>query len=355
MNEPFHKRLITGAAWFSVVMLWLCAASVYVSPRHFRLLGVVGMAFPFLLSGVLLMFILSLLFAPRRSWIPLAGLAGCFFSVRAYFPLNLPSEPPEGALKVLSYNVKNFGDGTEDTDGQNVVADYVEMAAPDIFCFQEGAMLKDKFDTTVRRPLKKILPYFDSINVTTNIIGCLSRFPIVGKEEICRHGTNGAVAFKLLPAPGDTLIVVNCHLESMHLSMEDRKKYHQLVKQPEEGDVEGNSRLLVSKISRASVDRSLQADAVADYLERRRGQSVILCGDFNDTPISYTRRRIASGLTDAFQATGNGLGRSFNRDAIIVRIDYLMCSDDWRPYKCTVDRAAKASDHYPIYAWFARR
>ena len=135
--------------------------------------------------------------------------------------------------------------------------------------------LKDKFDTTVRRPLEKILPYFDSINVTTNIIGCLSRFPIVGKEEICRHGTNGAVAFKLLPAPGDTLIVVNCHLESMHLSIEDRRKYHQLVKQPEEGDVEGNSRLLVSKISRASADRSLQADAVADYLERRRGQSVI--------------------------------------------------------------------------------
>lgn len=355
MKEPFHKRAITGAAWFSVIVLWGCAGSVFVSPRHFRLLGVAGMAFPFLLAGVLLMLILTLLFVPRRSWIPLAGLAGCALSIRAYFPLNLRTHPPAGAMKVLSYNVQNFTGGGKFKTGISPVVGYVKKVRPDIFCFQEGGMWGRHFDTDVRAHLQSSLPYFDSLNVASNIVGCLSRYPIVGKEEICRHGSNGAVAFKLLLGAGDTLRVVNCHLESMHLSPADRRQYHELVKRPERNGMEGSSRLLVSKISHASVDRARQADSIAAYLHRNRGRSIILCGDFNDTPISYTRHRIASGLTDAYMATGNGLGRSFNRDAIIVRIDYMMCSDDWRPYGCTVDHSTLASDHYPIYAWFARR
>lgn len=355
MKEPFYQRFVTGAAWFAAIALWLCAASVFVSPVRFRLLGVVGLAFPFLLAGVLFMLILTLLLAPRRSWVPLLGLLGCICSIRAYCPLNFTIQAPADAMTVLSYNVENFGSPKKGENGRNPVCDYVERLRPDIFCFQEGAMSGDRFDSEVRDRLRPLLPHFDSLNVSKNIIGCLSRYPIVGKEEICRHGTNGAVAFRLLQDDGDTLIVVNCHLESMHLSKEDRDRYHELVKRPDQSDVESSSRRIVSKISHAAVERARQADSIAAYLQRNKGRSIILCGDFNDTPISYTHHRIASQLTDAYTATGNGLGRSFNRDAIIVRIDNLMCSEDWRPYECTVDRSVTCSDHYPIHARFARR
>ena len=167
--------------------------------------------------------------------------------------------------------------------------------------------------------------------------------------------TNGSAVFLLLMAPGDTLRVVNCHLESMHLTPDDRAKYHRMVRAPETSDVDGSSRLLVSKISRAAVERARQADLVARYVERHREAGLLVCGDFNDTPISYTRRRIARGLTDAFRASGRGIGRSFNRDAIYVRIDHILCSKDWKPYGCHVDRSAAASDHYPVVAYLKRR
>lgn len=129
-----------------------------------------------------------------------------------------------------------------------------------------------------------------------------------------------------------------------------------MVRTPEESDVESSSRLLVSKISTASVTRAVQADIVADYLKLHEKLPVILCGDFNDTPISYTRRRILSqGLTDAYETTGNGFGRTFNRDAICVRIDHMMCSRHFKPYACQVDCSINASDHYPIVASFERQ
>lgn len=137
----------------------------------------------------------------------------------------------------------------------------------------------------------------------------------------------------------------------MHLSQDDRSQYHEMVVNPENSTPQASSRMLVSKISNASVVRSRQTVITAAYVERllKAGKSVILCGDFNDTPISYTRHRIAStGLTDAYVTTANGIGRSFNRDAIYVRIDNMFCSPDWKPYDCQVDASIKESDHYPI-------
>ena len=39
-----------------------------------------------------------------------------------------------------------------------------------------------------------------------------------------------------------------------------------------------------------------------------RGGPVILCGDFNDTPASYTYRTVKGDLTDGFRDCGSGFG-----------------------------------------------
>ncbi|MCI5757712.1 MAG: AP endonuclease, partial [Bacteroidales bacterium] len=60
-------------------------------------------------------------------------------------------------------------------------------------------------------------------------------------------------------------------------------------------------------------------------------------------------------LRDAYAATGRGIGRSFNRDAIYVRIDHMFCSSSLRPYDAHIDRQATASDHYPLVCHFVCR
>ena len=78
---------------------------------------------------------------------------------------------------------------------------------------------------------------------------------------------------------------------------------------------------------------------------------MIVCGDFNDTPLSYTHRVISNGLIDCFVETGNGPGVSYNRSKMYVRIDNILCTPDFKPYACKVDDSIKNSDHYPIMCW----
>ena len=106
----------------------------------------------------------------------------------------------------------------------------------------------------------------------------------------------------------------------------------------------------------AAVARAAQADAVAGFVRANARRPLILCGDFNDTPVSYTRCRIArAGLTDAYEARGTGIGRSFYRDAIYVRIDHIFCSGHFRPVSCHTDPGFTVADHCPVFAVLARR
>lgn len=359
-GRAFLKRLVIGAAWCADVLLWLSAASVLVSPAHCRYLSILGLAFPFFLLAVIAMQALTLIVTLRNAWVPLLGLVGAFFAIRAYCPVNFPSPAPKGALKILSYNTMSFGTSKTNDEGRNVVVDYIMRQRPDVACLQEAAYNKDIFEKDILSPLRPTLPYADTVHLDCSILMCLSRYPIVGRRLIVDNGsTNGAVDHYVRLPEGDTLHVVNCHLESMHLSTGDRQMYRDIVHNTTEkaDSVEKGSRLLITKISTAAVERARQADVIADYIDSLgRDANVLLCGDFNDTPVSYTRHRIHSaGLTDAYAATGNGIGRSFHRDAIYVRIDHIMCSRRWKPYACRVDNTAGASDHYPITAYIKRR
>lgn len=49
-------------------------------------------------------------------------------------------------------------------------------------------------------------------------------------------------------------------------------------------------RLLIRKLAEASAIRAPQADTIAHEITASPHPCIIVCGDFNDTPISYTHR-----------------------------------------------------------------
>ena len=71
-------------------------------------------------------------------------------------------------------------------------------------------------------------------------------------------------------------------------------------------------RLLIGKLAEASAIRAVQADSIARLVAGYKGGGIIVCGDFNDSPISYTHRVVGEGLNDAFVESGNGFGKSRN-------------------------------------------
>ena len=352
----FLKELIGIMSWVTVLMLWCSAGSVFINPNLFQYISIAGLAFPFFLAGVLVMLFVCLLLARKKIWIPLLGLAVCSLSIRSYCPINIPWAHPKNSFKIISYNTMGFATGTKDSAKEEGILKYLTDSHADFFCFQEGHCIPAKLlGEKILPKLDRTFGYHDTLRIAESILGCCSKYPIIGKELICKDDMNGAAAFHILLGAKDTLFLINCHLKSMGLSDDDRKQYSKMVKQLNDSNAETHSRLLISKISKATVIRANQADDVARYIERHAGKNIIVCGDFNDTPISYTHHRIHStGLTDAYSMTANGIGRSFNRDAIIVRIDHLFCSEHWKPYGFRIDKSIKSSDHYPIVGYLER-
>ena len=73
---------------------------------------------------------------------------------------------------------------------------------------------------------------------------------------------------------------------------------------------------------------------------------VIVCGDFNDTPLSYTYSTLKKGLADSFQESGIGIGNSYV-SIPTLRIDYILHSQKYESYNYKKLKY-KFSDHYPI-------
>ena len=74
---------------------------------------------------------------------------------------------------------------------------------------------------------------------------------------------------------------------------------------------------------------------------------VIICGDFNDTPASYTYHKIKGKYIDGFRQRGNGYGFTFKGLVKLLRIDYILYSKHFTGLQYTSPET-EWSDHNPV-------
>lgn len=273
-----------------------------------------------------------------------------YIPIRTYIPINGKTETPPEAMKVLSYNVQGFNAQADEYDF-NAIVNYIKESKADIVCLQEAI-----FGThDVKTILAREYPYSSVTNVgrrQDNALALFSHYPIVRIDtiEYVSEG-NGSVAY-FLKKGKDTLMVVNNHFESNSLTYDEKVKYKEMLKgEMGQDTVRKESRKLLHKLAAAAKRRAPQAESVHRYIEEHKQYPTIVCGDFNDSPISYTRRTVGKGLTDCYISSGRGIGVSYNQRGFYVRIDNIMCSKDFSPYNCEVDSKIESSDHYPIFCW----
>ena len=77
--------------------------------------------------------------------------------------------------------------------------------------------------------------------------------------------------------------------------------------------------------------RSLQAQLVKSYINKSP-YPVIVAGDFNDTPVSYTYGKIRKGLNDSFVTSGYGAGFTYKGNYPPNRIDYILYDNNLYKY-----------------------
>ena len=346
--------MIAGANVATVITMLLVGFSDRLNPADHPLLSTAGMAFPFFLLVNMAFLFFWLIFKWRMIWIPVVGFVCAYVPISIYMPINGKQEIPEGALKLVSYNVCTYGGNYKYENGFETVLKYLVEQKADIVCVQEDV---DTWRRYVFREYQKHWAYNDTMVIANNpqsfnALGIHTRFPIIKRERIPYASVANGSAAWWLKVDGDTLIVVNNHFESCHLSSDDRAQYRQIIKGELPRDsMQSESKLLLIKLAEANAARSGQIRTVLRYVEEHSQYPIIVCGDFNDSPISYSRHTMGERLTDCFKETGRGIGLSYNQKAFSLRIDHIFCSQQLQPYNCKVDDKMDASDHYPILCW----
>ena len=341
----FVKRLLTslflGANLCSILLLWACCLSTLLPPERFPLLSLMGLSFPAILLVNVGFLLFWLIFKIRYTLLPLAGLLAVGSYILDYFPLNRTSQAPEDALTVISYNTGELVD-EEDRAG---FTRFVEQHKPDILCLQEFPYAWTRRDEAQR--LIDSLGY-KSLRDKDNYI--YTRLRILGDPIHIAHDSISQNTFMAcwVEYDGDSLLIINNHLESNKLDDKDKNEYREMIKDPHRQTVKEGSRHLLTKLSKAAAKRSRQTDILCHLADSLQGHHIILCGDLNDTPISYTYQQLARRLSSVYRQSGRGFGRSFNQSGFPVRIDHIFVSNQWTSSNTYIDPQLDISDHYPI-------
>lgn len=350
-------QLVSGANIATILIMLLAGFSDHFDPICHPNLALLGLAFPVFVLINLGFLVFWLIFKPRRAIIPILGFVCGYSPIRRYLPLNVGREIPENAIKVITYNVNHIAYDRFKT-ADNPILQYLVKQKADILCMQESGYKKElrQLSDSILLP---VYPYHETMRSHSNesdLLAIYTRYPIL-KKELIEYESKGnvSVAFHLL-VDGDTVVVVNNHLQSIGYTESDKDAFNQIIKGETNKELaEVESRKIVDKYQKAMVQRYPQVDSVLNYIDKYAGYSMIVCGDFNDGPISYTRRMLSRNLVDCFVESGTGLGITYHKKRFYVRIDHILCSEDWMPYKCVVDNEIKESDHYPVICWLKKR
>lgn len=346
----------------SVVGLLVTGYSYILSPINWPYLSLMGYFFPAFLFANGFFLALWVFVNWRYLFIPVIGFISAYQPLSLYCPFFTSASVDEAEyssqtkLTILSYNTYDWGkyDKTVE-DGKESVIEYIASQKPDIICLQESAL-----DSKALELVKDYMPemkYHTSIRNDDDkhgvILSFLSKYPIKKEKNLEIPSKSNAAGAIWVDINGKQLLVVNCHLETQSLSLSEKEGFSRLVHGVANGEVErdsmkSGSKFYLKKLSASAQKRAPQAELVSEFIKENSNISTIVCGDFNDIPLSYTHHIISNGLTDCYQKRGRGFGFSYCHNAMRVRIDHILCSPDINPIKCWVDSDIKLSDHYPI-------
>lgn len=346
-----------------VLLLLTSYVAPYVSPQTFWLLAFFGLMYPvFLIVNMAFLVFWTFRRRPFALYSFVAILLGWNLLWSHFrFTGKVDDLTNPRTIKVLTYNVKHLSglDDQKRVDQLEAIAELIGNTQADVVFMQEFFSKKKTFDQKIEFLKEKIgLKYYTYRTYFPTrkkdggyyCILTLSRFPIVSHSDVSLQRRRVALITDIA-VPGDTFRLVNVHFRSNHLNSKELS----LINPEQEGfpdqeRLKKDSRNIYWKLRRAFIDRSRHADLVKRALDKSP-HPVIVAGDFNDTPASYTVHTLLGGMNDAFEYAGEGYGNTFAGNLPPIRIDYLACDDYFEVGSYYVIKR-KFSDHYPVVATF---
>ena len=356
--------LNTGA----ILLLLLAYASYYVNPELFPWVPFAGLAYPYLLVANIFFIIIWLIYRPRYALLSVFFIALGWNHAGRHFQFSSGNEQPVSGsdINILSFNIQNFIKfNTSSTryftnfENEEKIHDFVVGQKADIVCLQE--VLNDRKDHTnfienfgkkINCPHSVWRNYYQTSKEKVDAIVIFSRYSIL-RSGFLDYDDKTIAMYADLLIDADTVRVYNLHLASIHFKKEDIDFISEITETQEQEKIKSGTRNIVSKLKQAFIKRSKQVDIIARHIEHT-SHPIIVCGDFNDTPTSYTYRKIGSGKQDAFVEKGQGFGTTYAGEIFpAYRIDYIFLDPGFKVKEFTM-HDIRLSDHFPLSARFSK-
>ena len=310
--------------------------------------AIIALVLPFLLVGVAL-YLGGLLWAGHwgKAIFPGLVLLLALPIVRQLWTVNLgvraAAGPGTKVITVLTANLHNFRDKDFHEVETVRATDFIRRAEPSVLLLQESHLphnpepvvstIKQRSGLAMRHQpdRKSIATYGNGIEFVKDGFAPGSFY-------------NGYLVTDVTTELGKVR-VINAHLQSNRISDLAGRIGESDNLRTEVGRAENMFRSYGS----AAAKRAEQAEAIRRAV-RESPHPVILAGDFNDVPSSYTyRRTLPPRLRDAWVTAGAGLGTTFTGPLPGLRIDYIMVDTAFTVH--SIERVETGfSDHLGLQA-----
>lgn len=349
-------KVLTYAIW-SVTLL--AASGGIIDPEDMTIPAAATLALPYL-AIVSFLLILAWALSGRLFFAGFGFLmmAICITPIHQAFPTGCGHKAPENAetFKIISWNVLHTNDLRSPENNTNRAAEYMLNSGADIICLAE---LDDFSPSEFKKASEQLLdslertyPYRAGLN--TNDIKVMSKYPVerLAISDSEDFSENRFEFFKV-QLPGHQLNVAMVHLYSYDLSEDERQimKEMKSVEGAKESvrELQGSIR---EKLGNAFRQRAVNARNLRKAIEKTEGP-LIVCGDFNDVPASWTYNIIAADdMRDAYIETNFGPRNTYNLHGFYFHIDQMLYRGPLEALKLKVGKI-NTSDHYPLIGEFA--
>lgn len=333
-----------------VIALATCATyfSSFIEPDRLGKFILAQFGFPYLWAANLVLLLLNLLWGFRwRAIIPVFTAIITLGGALSVFNIKNESESNNQTIKVLTYNIHNMSLAEPKNFGE-----FIKEQNADIVCLQEASpnIATRLKDWTGDFPYSSY-QYFANGKLSDWVAQqvVFSKFPIK-TVDLGANNDHGRLiqCVEITLSEDNVITLLNCHLASIGLQSEQIEVFKpQSITTDNKSNVKNQLLNTSQKMLNAFHLRQNQVDFMKSAIEKV-STPLIVCGDFNDTPISYTYQTIKKlNLCDSFCEAGNGLGNTYNGDLPPIRIDYVWHTENMRAINYREHRV-KLSDHYPV-------
>lgn len=366
--RKFSRKFLLFINVLVVIAFLLVCCTGFLNPGKYWYIAVLGVGFPFIVMALLFFILLWWWYKSRWAFLSLVVLIIGWSQVHALFGFHLfasfDTAKQNGALRVMQWNVSRLDQMNPNRPGgsfRKPILDFIEKMNPDVVCMEEF------LESNNPREFAQNIPYFtDTLKypyyffardhrrwdgVYEHGVIIFSRYPILDTLRIRYSGPDSLKAAESLihtdiEVNGQRVRVFATHLQSLRFDGNDYTVIRTITKG--ENNAMNKSKGVLKKFRMAYSLRSKQAELVRREMDESP-YPAILCGDFNDLPNSFTYSKVKGDCTDAFLASGFGIGRSFASLSPTLRIDYIMADKrlDVLQFKKT---KLYYSDHYPLVA-----